>query len=175
MPGDDLGVDRADDGTARASSAKGRVISPKRAAFGSCGVRPPCPNQALPRIAVSPEASTLTATPETIWLPRCVIAAKPWTSAKTQEAATAAKRPAQGFGASAATAPAAKAPTSILPSSPISTTPARSENRPARQAKISGTESRMAESVASRMIWKASPISRAPPNRHRPPAASTAR
>ena len=41
--------------------------------------------------------------------------------------------------------PEAKAPVSILPSSPMSTIPERSDHSPARQAKMSGTASRMPE------------------------------
>ena len=44
-----------------------------------------------------------------------------------------------------ATAAEPKAPTRILPSSPMSTTPERSDHRPARQARMSGMASRMPE------------------------------
>ena len=46
-------------------------------------------------MAVSPTASMLIATPETIWLPRQVIAAKPWTSESVIAASMPAPRPAQ--------------------------------------------------------------------------------
>ena len=48
-----------------------------------------------------------------------------------------------------ATTAAAKAAPSILPSSPMSTMPARSLHRPARQAQISGTARRTVEA----RIW----------------------
>ena len=51
-----------------------------------------------------------------------------------------AKSPSQAEPVTGATAAAAKAPTSILPSSPMSKMPARSENRPARQARSSGVD-----------------------------------
>ena len=88
----------------------------------------------------------LMATPETIWLPRWLMEAKPWTSAKATDAPDAGEKAdpgrAEGIGAGGA----AKAATSILPSRPISTTPERSDQRPARQAASSGIESRRAES-----------------------------
>ena len=68
-------------GTSRSASAKGSVMAPKRSSAGSDGVRPPCWNQACPRMMVEPAAMKLMATPDTIWLPRWVIEAKPWTSA----------------------------------------------------------------------------------------------
>jgi hypothetical protein len=52
-------------------------------------------NQVSPNCAVMPAAMKLIATPETIWLPRCVMEAKPWTSAKKTEARMAPKRPSQ--------------------------------------------------------------------------------
>ena len=68
------------------------------------------------------------ATPETIWLPRWVIEAKPCTSAKRdRDDDRRAARPSQAEPVTAATAPAAKAPTSILPSRPMSKMPERSE------------------------------------------------
>ena len=47
---------------------------------------------------------------------------------------------------------AAKAPANILPSNPISTMPERSLHRPARQARISGTDMRMVEARISGRI-----------------------
>ena len=58
-------------------------MAPKRSSAGSDGVRPPCLNQAWPRMMVEPATMKLMATPDTIWLPRWVIEAKPCTSAKT--------------------------------------------------------------------------------------------
>jgi hypothetical protein len=46
-------------------------------------------------MAVSPAASMLMATPDTIWLPRWLMAAKPWISAKPTEAAIPAASPIQ--------------------------------------------------------------------------------
>src|SRR5918993_5555932 len=127
------------------------TMPPKRSGPSSGGVRPPCPYQALPTIAVSPAASMLMATPETIWLPRWLIAAKPCTSASATEAPVPAASPIQAESVAAAAAAAAKAATSILPSRPISTTPERSDHRPARQAARSGIESRRAESKIVRI------------------------
>ncbi len=45
---------------------------------------------------VEPAAMKLMATPETIWLPRWVIEAKPWTSAKKTEIRIAAREPDPG-------------------------------------------------------------------------------
>ena len=128
------------------------MSSLKRAGPSSAGVRPPCPYQALPRIAVSPTASMLIATPETIWLPRQVIEAKPCSSENSTEAAMPAASPAQAEPVAKAVTAAAKAAMSILPSSPISTTPARSDQRPAMAAQISGIDSRMVESRMTAMV-----------------------
>ena len=57
-------------GTAPKLSAKGRVIGLNSAVSGSCGVRPPCDQIALPINAVRPSATMLIAVPETIWLAR---------------------------------------------------------------------------------------------------------
>ena len=46
---------------------------------------------------VEPAAMKLMATPETIWLPRWVIEAKPWTSAISTEITIAAARPIQAI------------------------------------------------------------------------------
>ena len=88
----------------------------------------------------------LMATPDTIWLPRWLIDAKPWMSEKATDAAIPARRPIQAESDAYAAAAAAKAATSILPSSPISTTPERSDHKPARQAARSGIDSRSDES-----------------------------
>jgi hypothetical protein len=114
-------------GTSRSASAPGSFIAKKRASAPSRGVGPPKPNRAWPTTAVSPEARKLMATPETIWLPRWVMQAKPWISAISTETTSAAARPTQAEPENAATAPAAKAPASIFPSSPMSNTPERSE------------------------------------------------
>ena len=99
----------------------------KRAGPESAGVRPPCLNQAWPRMMVEPAAMKLMATPETIWLPRWVIEAKPCTIARSTAIRIAATRPSQAEPVTAAAAAPAKAAASILPSSPMSKTPARSE------------------------------------------------
>ena len=57
-----------------------------------------------------------------------------------------AASPAHGEPVSAAVAAAAKAAPSILPSSPMSMMPERSENRPAKAARIRGTDRRRVES-----------------------------
>ena len=69
--------------------------------------------------------------PETTWSPRWVIEAKPWTSASATPNAMPASTPSQALPVICATAAAAKAAPSILPSSAMSTTPERSQNRPA--------------------------------------------
>src|SRR5579863_5242141 len=60
-------------------------------------------------------------------------------------AATPASRPIQALPVKVAATAAANAPVSILPSRPMSTTPERSDHRPARHARINGTPSRMPE------------------------------
>ena len=82
----------------------------------------------------------LTAAPDTIWLPRASIDAKPWARAKASEAAVPAASPTQALPLASAVAADAKAAASIFPSRPMSKMPARSDQSPARQAKISGTE-----------------------------------
>ena len=76
---------------------------------------------------VEPAAMKLIATPETIWLPRWVIEAKPCIMAKATEIRIAMPRPRKAEWNTEAAAAPAKAPTSILPSSPMSKMPARSE------------------------------------------------
>lgn len=93
-------------------------------------------------------ARKLIATPETIWLPRWVMQAKPCSSASMMETQMPAPSPSQAEPVTAAAAPAAKAAPSILPSRPMSKTPERSEYRPARAASSSGVDSR---TVLSRM------------------------
>src|ERR1700677_2285229 len=66
-------------------------------------------------------------------------------SEKTTAAATPASRPSHTLPVNVATAAEAKAPTRILPSSPMSTMPERSDQRPAKQARMSGTARRMPE------------------------------
>ncbi|MNE28473.1 hypothetical protein D3C80_1219150 [compost metagenome] len=84
-------------GTSRIASAPGKMIGAKRPSPGNCGVRPPCPNQACPRTTVKPAAMKFSATPDTIWLPRLVMTAKPWIKENKIETAMPASRPAQGF------------------------------------------------------------------------------
>src|SRR5271155_3213016 len=67
-------------------------------------------------------------------------------SETTIVAATPPRSPSQTLPVKVATAAEPKAPTRILPSRPMSTTPERSDHRPARQARISGVPSRMPES-----------------------------
>ena len=59
----------------------------------------------------------LSAMPETTWLPRLVMQAKPWTMARTIENAMPAPSPSQAEPVTAAVAAAANAAPSILPSS----------------------------------------------------------
>ena len=66
--------------------------------------------------------------------------AKPWTSARAMATTMPAPRPSQAEPVTAAVAAAAKAAPSILPSSAMSTTPERSENRPASAARTSGVD-----------------------------------
>ena len=76
-------------------------------------------------------------------------------------AMTPASSPSQTLPVMVATAAEPKAPTSILPSSPMSTTPERSDHRPARQARISGVPSRMPEAKTTMNALKRS-IARRP-------------
>ena len=81
-----------------------------------------------------------------------------------------AASPTQAEPVSAAAAAAAKAAASILPSKPISTTPERSENRPARAARTSGAASRMVHQASSETWRPARPCRlrhQAPPGRRR--------
>ena len=66
-------------------------------------------------------------------------------SETTIVAATPASSPSHMLPVKVATAAEPNAPTSILPSSPMSTMPERSDQRPARQARMSGMASRMPE------------------------------
>src|SRR5580693_431289 len=66
-------------------------------------------------------------------------------SEKTTAAATPPRSPSHTLPVKVAAAAEANAPTKILPSSPMSTTPERSDQRPAKQARMSGTASRMPE------------------------------
>src|SRR5262245_23461840 len=84
----------------------------------------------------------LSAMPDTTWLPRWVMQAKPCTRLTSTEARTAAPSPAHAEPVTAAMAAAAKAEASILPSRPMSTTPARSEQRPPSAASTSGVAPR---------------------------------
>ena len=84
MAGDQLGIDRPEDRhVAHRVGAGQRDRLEARRRPVSAGVRPPCWNQAWPRMMVEPAAMKLMATPETIWLPRWVIEAKPCTSANS--------------------------------------------------------------------------------------------
>ena len=68
----------------------------------------------------------------------------------------------------------AKAATSILPSRPMSKMPARSDHRPARHAKMSGTDSLRLDDRISAATATASPIRATPrPARRRAPAGSS--
>src|SRR3984885_10981910 len=66
-------------------------------------------------------------------------------SEKTTAAATPATSPSHTLPVNVAAAAEANAPTRILPSSPMSTMPERSDQRPAKQARMSGTARRMPE------------------------------
>src|ERR1700722_1380574 len=66
-------------------------------------------------------------------------------SENTTAAATPPRSPSQTLPVKVAAAAEANAPTKILPSRPMSTTPERSDQRPAKQARMSGTASRMPE------------------------------
>ena len=78
-------------------------------------------------MTVEPAATKLIATPETIWLPRWVMEAKPCTSASATETSMPTDRPSQAELSTEAAAADANAPASILPSSPMSKMPDRSE------------------------------------------------
>jgi len=71
------------------------MIGAKRDSGDSCGVRPPWPNQACPSTMVMPAMKKLIATPETIWLPRLVIEAKPCTRLSATEQRMPAPSPSQ--------------------------------------------------------------------------------
>src|SRR3984957_14988684 len=66
-------------------------------------------------------------------------------SEKTTAAATPATSPSHTLPVNVAAAAEANAPTRILPSRPMSTIPERSDQRPAKQARMSGTARRMPE------------------------------
>jgi hypothetical protein len=97
----------------------------------------------------------LSAMPETTWLPRWVMQAKPWSMEMAIEKAMPAARPRSAEPVTAAQAAAAKAAPSILPSRPMSTTPERSANRPASAASTKGVARRSVESVSS-SVWRKS-------------------
>ncbi len=67
-----------------------------------------------------------------------------------------APSPASALPVTSAATAAAKAAASILPSRPMSTTPARSDQRPARQAQMSGVASRTDEASTCRTVSSAS-------------------
>ena len=71
--------------------------SKREAGVVSWGVRPPCAYQAWPTVAVNPAASMLMAAPETIWLPRASIDAKPCARPNTTDATMPAASPIQAF------------------------------------------------------------------------------
>ena len=79
-----------------------------------------------------------------------------------------AASPAQGEPVSAAVAAAAKAAPSILPSSPMSMMPERSENKPARAARIRGADRRSVESSTSTSRVRNSISAPAPTQQRRP-------
>src|SRR5579871_5177232 len=67
-----------------------------------------------------------------------------------------ASSPSQTLPVKVATTADPKAPTRILPSSPMSTTPERSDHRPARHARINGVPSRMPEAKTTMNALKRS-------------------
>src|SRR6516165_1109767 len=77
-------------------------------------------------------------------------------SETTIAAATPAASPSHALPVNVAAAAAAKAPVSILPSRPMSTTPDRSDHKPARHARMSGTPSRMPEAKTTMKASKSS-------------------
>ena len=79
-----------------------------------------------------------------------------------------AANPAQGEPVSAAAAAAAKAAPSILPSSPMSMMPERSENRPARAARMRGADRRSVESSTSTNRVRDSTSAPGPAHQDRP-------
>src|SRR5215211_3971103 len=99
-------------------------------------------------------------------------------SEKTMAAPMPAPRPIQAECVTPATTADAKAATSILPSSPISTTPARSDQSPARHAARSGTDSLSAESRIVTAMSMASRLRELRPRegaRHQTPEESVER
>ena len=69
-------VDRPEDRHGADLIGEGQVDRRRTAPLsGSCGVRPPCDQIALPISAVMPSATMLIAVPETIWLARWSIEA----------------------------------------------------------------------------------------------------
>ena len=104
----------------------------------SCGVWPPCSNQASASAGARPATMMLTAIAATTWLPRWVTQANAMTRASATAAATPAPRPSHAEPVVAATAAEANAAASILPSRPRSITPERSEKSPARAASTRG-------------------------------------
>jgi hypothetical protein len=76
-------------------------------------------------------------------LPRCVTQANAINNANTMPVPTPAASPTHAEPVTADTAAAANAAPSIFPSRPRSTTPARSENMPARAASKSGAATRI--------------------------------
>src|SRR5271165_2216931 len=91
-------------------------------------------------------------------------------SEKTMVEATPSATPAQTLPVKVAPTAEPKAPTRILPSRPMSTTPERSDQRPARQARINGVPSRMPEAKTTMNALKRS-IALRPSDRRRGRAA----
>src|SRR5271163_668827 len=87
-------------------------------------------------------------------------------SETTIVAATPPSSPSQTLPVKVATAAEPNAPTRILPSRPMSTTPERSDHRPARQARINGVPSRMPEAKTTMNALKRSIVLR-PSDRRR--------
>ena len=97
------------------------------------------------------------ATPEISWLPLKVIEAIPCTMDNASEAPIPAIRPIHTEPLTEAMAAEKNAAASILPSRPMSKMPARSEKRPARQAKRRGVASRTVVSRICRSVRKSMP------------------
>ncbi len=98
----------------------------------------------------------LIATPLTTWLPRCVMQAKPCSSASASAAAIAASTPSQAEPVTEAVAAAKKAAISILPSRPTSIMPLRSENSPPMAQRMSGVAMRRVAASVSATRMRAS-------------------
>ena len=105
-------------------------------------MRPPWPNQSCEITTVRPAARKVDRNARNQLIATKGDRGQPVNGRQPSEAAIPAKSPNQTDPVAAAMAAEKKAAASILPSSPMSKMPARSENRPARQASSSGVAKR---------------------------------